>query len=66
MKDETIIFKFKLATRLFHPAVEGIEDDLIAEFDNTVRQNRVKQTIGHMVRQIMEHQGYQLDQQNVL
>jgi hypothetical protein len=40
------------------PAVERIQDQLIQEFGNSVRENRIKQMIGHMVKQVLEPRGY--------
>lgn len=53
------------ATLLRHPAVKGIEEMLLQDFGVYVLQDRVKQMIGSMVRQIMEAHGYVIDQQKV-
>jgi hypothetical protein len=47
------------------PAVQGVEEALLEEFGREVCEDRVKQMIGHMVRQIMEARGWVIDQQNV-
>lgn len=52
-------------TYLRRPALEGLQDRLLAEFGDDIRGNRWKQMIGRMVRQIMESLGYQLDQTRV-
>ena len=57
--------KMVVATRLHRPAVQGVDFELLGHFGQDVRQDRVKQMTGHMVRQIMEDQGYVLDRQNV-
>ncbi len=53
------------ATALGHPAVAGIESELLRDFGRDVLDDRVKQMIGHMVRQIMEQRGFVIDQQKV-
>lgn len=53
------------ATRLGHPAVKGVEDLLLRDFGDKVFDHRVKQMIGHMVKQIMDAAGYEIDQQKV-
>lgn len=50
---------------LQRPALEGLQPQLVAKFGEEVRQDRYKQMMGRMVRQIMEHRGYQLDQTGV-
>jgi hypothetical protein len=47
------------------PAVQGIEEALLERFGNEVCEDRVKQMIGHMVRQVLESRGWVIDQQNV-
>ncbi len=61
---ETII-ALEIATKLRKPAVEAIGDDLIRAFGTVVQQRRVKQMIGHMIRQIMESRGFIVDAQRV-
>ncbi len=53
------------ASKLRRPAVEGVAEELVKEFGDSIREDRMKQMIGHMVRQIMEAHGYQLDTQGV-
>ncbi|WP_075793405.1 hypothetical protein [Massilia putida] len=57
--------RMQTATALGRPAVEGIEEQLLEQFGSTVQNDRIKQMIGHMVRQIMERDGYVIDAQNV-
>jgi hypothetical protein len=59
------IIRMETAVDLGKPAVEAVAGKLIERFGDDVRVDRVKQMIGHMVRQIMENRGYQLDSQNV-
>jgi hypothetical protein len=53
------------ATYLGKPAAQPLSPGLLATFGETVRQDRIKQCIGHMIRQIVEPRGYQIDRQNV-
>lgn len=55
----------EVATALHQPAVKGIEEPLLRDFGADVIEDRFKQMIGHMVRQIMERHGYAIDQQKV-
>lgn len=55
----------KTASKLRRPAVEAIAEDLLKEFGDDIRVDRTKQMIGHMVRQIMESEGYFLNASNV-
>jgi hypothetical protein len=59
------IIRMETATFLGRPAVEPLSPKLLERFGNEVRRDRVKQCLGHMVRQILEARGYQLDRQNV-
>lgn len=58
------IVQLETATALDRPAVEAIEEPLLEKFGAAVLEDRVKQMIGHMVRQIMEHRGYVIGVQN--
>lgn len=57
--------RMETASDLGKPAVEGAAKSLYMEFQSDVDKLRIKQLIGHMIRQIMEGMGYQLDAQNV-
>lgn len=59
------IIRLETATSLGRPAVEGIEEQLLERFGADVLEDRVKQMIGHMTRQVMESRGYEMDQQDV-
>lgn len=63
-KPETVA-RLVTASELGKPAVEGIEEQLLSEFREEVLADRVKQMIGHMVRQIMEQTGWVIDQSEV-
>lgn len=59
--------RMETATDLRHPAVEGIDRELALRFDEKALRDadRIKQMLGHMTRQLMEHWGFILDQQRV-
>lgn len=59
------VARLETASELNKPAVEGIEEQLLAEFREDILADRVKQMVGHMVRQILEQQGWVLDQADV-
>lgn len=60
-----IVHAMEVATDLGHPAIAGIEEPLLHQFGPDILEDRPKQLAGHMVRQVMEHKGYILDQNNV-
>lgn len=57
--------RLELTTQLGHPAAEGIGDKLLEMFGDDVKEDRVKQAIGHMIRPIMIFHGYSLKQKGV-
>jgi hypothetical protein len=59
------VLVMETATKLHRPAVEAVGEELLGEFGELVRGKRMKQMIGHMVRQVMEARGYELDAQRV-
>ena len=59
------VARLETASELRKPAVEGIEEQLLEEFGESVLANRVKQMVGHMVRQIMQQRDWVLDQSDV-
>ena len=59
------VIRMQTATYLARPAVEPLSPGLRAEFGEEVEEDRVKQYIGHAVRQIMEACGYHLDRQGM-
>ena len=63
--DEEMIRAMKIASDLSQPAVAGIEEALLDKFGEAVLPDRIKQTIGHMVRQAMEREGFIVDQNDV-
>lgn len=68
MNERETVVRMEAATYLFRPALEVVQPYLIERFGNEVsneNNDRIKQMIGKMARQVMEHHGYQLDQMGV-
>ena len=65
LQSPDMILRMKTASYLGKPAVEPLSPALLRQFGGEITQDRYKQMIGHMVRQIMEHHGYQLDRSGV-
>lgn len=65
LNEHETVHSMEVATDLHHPAVAGIEEALLKKFGDAVLDDRIKQMIGHMVRQVMERNGYVVDQNNV-
>jgi len=63
-KEENLI-RMETASDVGKPAVEGVIRQLGGAFGDKLNDLRIKQMIGHMIRQIMENDGYRLDAQNV-
>ena len=59
------ITRLETASELSRPAVADIGEQLLEEFGEDVREDRVKQMIGHMVRQILERRGWVHNQHGV-
>ena len=59
------VARLETASELGKPAVEGVEGQLLKKFREDVLTHRVKQMVGHMVRQIMEQDNWVLDQTDV-
>ena len=62
------VVRMETATYLSRPALEALQPALIERFGSEVNNehnDRVKQMLGRMARQVMEHYGYELDQKNV-
>jgi hypothetical protein len=55
------VIRMETASFLERAAVEPLAPGLVAEFGPDIAQDRIKQMIGHMVRQIMEAVGYEID-----
>ena len=65
LNEPSTLTAMEVASDLAKPAVAGIEEPLLNRFRDQVLDDRVKQAIGHMVRQVMEHLGYIIYQNNV-
>jgi hypothetical protein len=55
------LIRMETATLLDRAAVEPLAAGLVVEFGDEVRDDRTKQMIGHMTRQVMEALDYELD-----
>jgi hypothetical protein len=62
LASEVAVDAMEVASDLGSPAVAGIEEKLLKKFGDKVMPDRIKQMIGHMVRQIMEDEGFVVDQ----
>jgi hypothetical protein len=67
LNSEKSLACLETTTFLQRPALEGLQPLIRREFDNTpeLAQDRYKQLMGRMVRQIMENRGYGLDRAGV-
>lgn len=59
------IIRMETATFLRKPAVEPLSPVLLERFGEAVLDQRIKQLVGHMVRQILEGRGYVVDRTGV-
>jgi hypothetical protein len=60
------VLRMVTASELDRPAVEAVAPYLEEQFGpDAIAPDRVKQTIGHMIRQILEEQGLQVDAQGL-
>lgn len=57
--------RMRTASDLGRPALEAVEELLLDRFGDQVLEDRTKQMIGHMARQVMEHEGYVIDAKDV-
>jgi hypothetical protein len=62
---EDNVIRMETATFLVRTAAEPLSPYLLAKFGDDIRAPRLKQMIGHMIRQIMESRGYHVDRNNV-
>lgn len=60
-----VLHAMDVASDLGQPAVAGIEEALLTEFGAEILPDRIKQMIGHMIRQAMESEGFVVDQSDV-
>jgi hypothetical protein len=65
LNSPAVVACLETTTYLGRPALEGLQPHLITRFGDEIRPDRWKQLAGRMVRQVMEHRGYVLDQTGV-
>lgn len=65
LNSHEIFIRMETATYLQRPALEGVQPQLLAKFGAQIKNDRWKQMMGRMTRQIMEGHGYSLDQAEV-
>jgi hypothetical protein len=58
------IIRMETASELNRPALEAVASRLHREFGEAVEGDRVKQFVGHFTRQLLEHRGFSLVNQN--
>jgi hypothetical protein len=56
---DDIVARMETATDLGQPALQAVEDQLLATFGEAILPDRIKQMIGRMVRQVMEANGFE-------
>ena len=59
------LIRMETASFLERPAVEPLSPGLLQLFGEKVREDRIRQLLGRMARQLLENRGYQIDQQSV-
>jgi hypothetical protein len=59
------LLRMTTASYLGRPAVEPLSPALLQRFGPSIKRTRLKQMIGHMVRQVLEARGYRLDRSTV-
>ena len=62
MRRSDNVVRMVTASFLRRPAVEPLSPGLLEEFGPAVSEDRLKQMIGHMARQVMEAVGYRIEQ----
>ncbi len=65
LNEPDIRLRMTTASYLGRPAVEPLSPALLQRFGPSIKRVRLKQMIGHMVRQVLEARGYRLDRSNV-
>jgi len=56
--------RMETAVELRKPPAEALAKVLVERFGDEIQEHRIRQMIGHMIRQVMEHLGYQLQTQS--
>lgn len=64
LNEPTFVQAMTDASDSVRPAIEAVRDKLLERFPDKIVEDRNKQLAGHMVRQIMEHRGYELVSKN--
>ncbi len=65
LNSDLVVACLETTTYLQRPAIEGIQPLLLNQFGHDVWNDRLKQVVGKMVRQIMERRGYHLEKTGV-
>lgn len=65
LQNPEIVRIMSVASFLRRPAVEALSPYLHKEFGHDMQSKLMRQIVGHMVRQILENRGLQLDRNNV-
>ena len=65
LNTEDAMNRMEQASLLNQPAAEEVGDILLQKFGIGVKNDRVKQTTGHMIRFIMESMGYHLAKRGI-
>ena len=65
LHQDHIVLMMETACYLRRPSIEAISPTLQVAFPQMRRSVKLRQMIGHMVRQILEQLGYHLDRANV-
>ena len=65
LHQDHVVLMMETASYLKRPAVEAISPVLEPAFPKVLTSVKLRQMIGHMVRQILESRGYHLDRSNV-
>lgn len=60
------LIRMETAIDLQRPAAEAVSRQLLETFGDKVREDRIKQMIGHMIRQILEARNYKISSQGVV
>lgn len=65
LHQDHIILMMETASYLRRPAIEAISPHIEQAFPKVLTSIKLRQMIGHMVRQILQSRGYHLDRSNV-
>lgn len=65
LHQDHIVLMMETASYLHRPATETLSPLLTQAFPKVVTSVKLRQMVGHMVRQVLETRGYHLDRANV-